>query len=175
MQLKLTMRPVRDEDEPFLRKLRGQIDRERLQLDYFPPEDEELVEKIVTYQYSAHAHDRKNLNWDHKHCIIELESEPVGRFIVTQNSEEIRLADIEVLASHRGMSIGQQVIASTQRESHESRRPIRVHVPKLAAEMGSYYLSIGFRVLEERTHHIFMEWLPPSMQGRTIHFDTGKK
>lgn len=166
----LTMRPVVSEDEPFLRELRAEHDSERLHLQELGPEMEEITKVILSSQFEAHSKHYKDVNWDRKDCLIEVDGEPVGRFIVMQNSEEIRLADIVIAAAHRGKGIGNAVIEGTMGECIQSKRPMRLHVEKFSPAL-QFYQQLGFRLLEDRETHYFMEWTPPNMQGKTMYFD----
>ncbi len=165
----LTMRPTEPEDEPFLRALQEERDVERLFLDALPPEMSEAKKRIVESQYQAREDHYANVNWDQTDCLILVEGERVGRFIVMQNSEEIRLADIVVAKAHRGKGIGLAVIQGIQGECMQSKRPLRLHVERNGPALG-FYQQLGFQLLEERGTHYFMEWRPAGLDGRTLHF-----
>lgn len=171
MNVFLKLRPVGPDDEPFLRELRAQIDAERLGLQYWSPESEQLARQIMAFQFKAHsAHYQKvKSNWDTKDCIIELDGKPVGRFILTQGSKEIYLADIAVDRAHRGKGLGQAVIESTKAECVQSKRVLRLHVDPLNPAL-QFYLALGFRVLEQQATHFLMEWTPPNLAGKTMVF-----
>jgi GNAT superfamily N-acetyltransferase len=165
----LTMRPVVPEDEPFLRALRAEHDSERLHLQDLGPEMETVKKVILASQFEGHAKHFKDANWDRSDCLIEVDGEPVGRFIVMQNGEEIRLADIVVAGEHRGKGIGRAVIEGTQGECIQSKRPLRLHVEKFNPAL-QFYQQMGFRLLEDRETHFFMEWTPPDLLGKTMYF-----
>lgn len=166
----VNLRPVRPEDEPFLRELRAHVDVERLGLRYWSPdaESERLANQIIAFQFKVHAtHYRKVQNArDTKDCIIELNGHPVGRFIVTQNGEAVYLSDIAVHPNFRGQGIGQTVIEATKRECHESKRLLHLHVDKANAAV-QFYANLGFRAIGELPTHYMMEWTPPSLIGKT--------
>ncbi len=170
MNALLKLRPVRPEDEPFLRQLREQVDSERLGLQYWAPEQQEFARQIADMQFRAHsAHYRKvKANWDTKDCIIELDGQPVGRFIVTQGSREIYLADVSVDRAHRGKGLGHAVIDSVKAECVQSKRVLRLHVD-LSNPALKFYASLGFRVIEQTSVNCQMEWVPPSISA-PIHF-----
>jgi len=168
----LKLRPVQPEDEPFLRELRAQIDVERLGLQFWSPEALPLAGKIVDLQFKAHAAYYKHVksNWDTKDCIIEFNGHVVGRFIVTQDSRVVHLADIAVHHAFRGLGVGQAVIESTKAECESSRRPMHLHVDP-ANSVIELYVRMGFRVVEEMPGCSLMEWVPSSLQGKTLYFD----
>ena len=171
----IKLRPVDPDDEPFLRDLRAQIDSERLGLQYWSPEAEQLARTLLALQFKAHnAHYRKvKSNWDTKDCVIELDGQRVGRFIVTQDSKIVHLADIAVHRDHRGKGIGLAVIDSTKAECTQSKRVLRLHVDPMNPAM-QFYLQLGFRVIEQLPTHFLMEWLPPTMQGKKLYFSPRK-
>lgn len=166
----VTLRPVRPEDEPFLRELRARVDVERLGLRYWAPGTEslELANKIVQSQFNAHAaHYRRVKNErDTKDCVIELNGHPVGRFIVSQNEEEVYLADLAVHPNFRGQGIGQAVIEAIKQECESSKRLLHLHVDLMNTAL-QFYAAQGFRVIGELATHYLMEWVPPSLLGRT--------
>lgn len=168
------LRPVRDEDEPFLRVLRAQADAERLGLHYWPPEAEALAQALIGMQFKAHAaHFRKlKANWDTKDCVIELDGQPVGRFVVTQGAEEVRVSDITVAYEYRGRGLGQVVIDSVKAECVQSKRVLRLRVEASNPAL-QFYLALGFRAVEQTPVHFQMEWVPPTLVGRKQYFAPG--
>lgn len=167
----LNLRPVRPEDEPFLRELRAQVDAERLGLQYWSPESLALAQKIVDLQFNAHAahYRRVKSNWDTKDCVIEFNGHTVGRFIVTQDSSVVHLADIAIDHNFRGLGIGQAVIEATKGECDQSKRVMRLHVDVTNTAV-QFYLQQGFTIVETQNNCHTMEWVPPSMQGKTLYF-----
>lgn len=166
----LTLRPMRPDDEPFLRELRAHVDVERLGLRHWQPgpESETLAQQVVDLQFRAHAghYRRVKSARDTKDCIIELNGHPVGRFIVTQDAEEVNLSDIAVHPNFRGQGIGVAVIQSTMNECQGSKRLLHLQVDK-ANSAFQLYLNLGFRVINDRVTHFLMEWVPPSLIGQT--------
>lgn len=175
MNALIKLRPVDPDDEPFLRDLRAQIDSERLGLQFWAPEAEQLAQAIMAMQFKAHnAHYNKvKSNWDTKDCIIELDGQRAGRFIVTQDSNVVHLADIAVHRDHRGKGIGQAVIDATKAECVQSKRALRLHVDPLNPAV-QFYAHLSFRIVEQHPTHFLMEWVPPAMQGKTLYFAPGK-
>ena len=164
----ITVRPVRQDDEPYLRELRAESDSERLLLDYVIVE-EALKKRLLEHQFDARQSYFREADWDKKECLIEMELQPVGSFVVMQDSGEIRLADIVIQKSHRGLGIGFAIIQSIQQESVRSNRPLRLHVEKNNPAL-EWYGNIGFRVLEDQETHFFLEWTSPDQRGKTLYF-----
>lgn len=157
----LKLRPVDPDDEPFLRLLRQQMDTERLGIQYWGPDQQEMAQKILDLQFRAHSMHYKTVKsgWETKDNIIELDGEPAGRFIVAGGKSELRLCDIAVEKRFRGQGLGQAILDMTKNECMQSNRPLRLHVDKLNSAC-QFYLKQGFRVVEDKDTHYFMEWLP---------------
>ena len=168
----IILRPSNPEDEPFFKALLNEYDSERLCLGWMDetPEAEDYKKGILEQNFKARTKDRAEANWDKKNCVIELNGQSVGQVILMQDSEEIRVADLIVSSAQRGMGIGHAVLQSIQAESDGSKRPIRLHVEKMNTAAISFYEHMGFRLLEDRITHYFMEWVPPSMQGTKLYF-----
>jgi GNAT superfamily N-acetyltransferase len=170
----LKLRPVRPEDEPFLRELRAQVDAERLGLRSWGEEDHVLVRTLLDHQFNAHAghHRRAQARRDTQDCIIELGGLAVGRFILAQDGKEVYLADIAVHHDHRGKGLGQAVIEGTKAECEQSKRKLRLHVELLNPAL-QFYGQLGFRIVERNPLFALMEWVPSSLQGKTRLFSPG--
>ena len=171
MNAMLQLRPVDADDEPFLRELRAQVDVERLGLQYWDAESIELARSIVDLQFRAHAAHYKTVknNWDTKDCIILFNGHRAGRFIVTQDGKVVHLADIVVHAAFRGMGVGAAVIEAMKAECEHSKRLLRLRVDPDNSAL-QFYLNLGFRVIEQDPVRYLMEWVPQSLQGKTIYF-----
>ncbi len=169
LNINLSIRPERPEDEPFLRELRADFDTERLLLDHSSLEDEERAH-LLESQFQAREKSLKEANWDKTHCIIEIDEHPIGTFVTMQDSEEIRLADICIDKLHRGMGIGAAIIQCVQGEGQQSKRVVRLHVERDNPAALAFYEKMGFRFLEDRVTHLFLEWTPPELANKTLYF-----
>jgi ribosomal protein S18 acetylase RimI-like enzyme len=172
MNAMLQLRPIDPDDEPFLRELRCQIDVERLGVQYWAPEAAPLAQLIVDLQFKAHAAHYKTVknNWDTKDCIILFNGHRAGRFIVTQDAKVVHLADIAVHMAFRGMGLGQAVIETVKAECEQSKRMLRLRVDPDNSAL-QFYLNLDFRVIEQNPVRFLMEWVPVSLQGKTMYFD----
>ncbi|MGB5156152.1 GNAT family N-acetyltransferase [Desulfobacterium sp. N47] len=134
MNAVLKFRPAIPDDEPFLRELRAHLDAERLFIHYWNTQDEELKRNILDLQYRAHEKHFQHVknNWETKDNVIELDGKPIGRFIVSGDRDEIRLADILIDSNYRCYGIGQAVLDMTKAECMQSKRPLRLHADKFS-------------------------------------------
>lgn len=163
----MNLRPPRAEDEPFLRQLRGQIDSDRLFMNYWQGEDaEEEKKKILNLQFNALGAHQNRLKQiaETKENIIEMDGAPVGRFLVAGGREELRLSEISIVPEWRGKGLGQMVIKSTMEECIRTSRVLRLCVEIQNTTALGLYRSLGFYTIEEHSLHYIMEWNP---QGPT--------
>ncbi len=178
MNAQLKVRPIRDDDEPFLRDLRAAVDVQRLGLAQWRTDEEsrDLAKKIIDLQHAAHgAHFKKVKNkWDTRDCVVEMNDQPVGRFILMQDEETVRLGEIAVHPAFQGQGIGQAVVVSIQRECEQSKRILHLHVEKTNPAI-QFYVSCGFRIIDDLSLHYMMEWVPTSLQNKTLVFSPVQK
>ena len=86
--------------------------------------------------------------------------QPIGRVLLSFCSDEIRLVDIALLPEFRSRGIGAALVGWVQAQARAEGKAVRLHVsPENRAR--SLYERLGFRLVEDRQSHLFMEWLIP--------------
>ena len=167
--VKLTSRPRRDDDLPFIEALHAEFDAERLLLDDADV-DESMKQGLLHIQSKGRDAGHQNAEWDKKECVIEFNGDLVGSMVLYQDTEEIRLADLIISQTHRGLGVGIAMMTSIQQEAAASNRVLRLHVDKTNTDAIRFYEQRGFRLLEDRGRHLFVEWTPPDMTGKRLYF-----
>ena len=89
--------------------------------------------------------------------IILLDGVAAGRLYVDRAPTEVRVVDISILPEHRGQGLGGTILRGLLDEAAAAGKPVRVHVLK-GNPAERLYRSLGFRELEDRGAHLFMEW-----------------
>jgi ribosomal protein S18 acetylase RimI-like enzyme len=92
--------------------------------------------------------------------IILLDGDLVGRLIVVRLEREIRLADISLLARHRGKSIGSRLIRELIDEAACSGKTVTLHVEMYNDKAARLYERLGFEKVADTGARFFMEWKP---------------
>jgi ribosomal protein S18 acetylase RimI-like enzyme len=152
----LELRPVRPEDEPFLTQLFTVTEHERLAQS---GADAATLQAVIRHEQAGQNRHYRLLNEEASHCIILARGNPAGRLVYWENREEIRLAELAVAPAFRGLGIGSAVIDTLKARAMQSRRPLRLHVEKYhLRQPRRFYQRLGFRLLEDRHTHLFMEW-----------------
>jgi GNAT superfamily N-acetyltransferase len=151
----LTLRPTRADDQEFLYRLFYSVHSEKLRLG---PLGEEEKTKLVELMYQGFIRHYSSLAPVSDDRLILLNNESIGRMILLQTREEIRLADLAILPEYRQRGIGSALIGQVQTESMMSKRPVRLQVAQFDRALG-LYRRLGFYKTDVEGPYIHLEWL----------------
>jgi ribosomal protein S18 acetylase RimI-like enzyme len=152
----VSLRPVRPEDQDFLRRVYASTRADELAVTGW---DNATMAAFIAHQFAA-QHDHYMSNYDGaSYDVILVDGEPAGRLYVARWAEEIRVMDIALLPAHRGRKIGGRLLASLLAEAAASNRKVSVHVERDNPAM-TLYRRLGFEPVEERGVYVLMEWSP---------------
>lgn len=155
---RLTLRPLRPEDLPFLEQVYAGTRAEELATTNW---SEEQKVAFVHQQFTAqHAYYQQHYDTT-AFAVIEADGEPVGRLYVDEWEEEIRLVDISLLPMARGRGFGSRLLADLQATARRVGKPLRIHVERFNPALGLYG-RLGFRLREDKGVYLFLEWCPPA-------------
>lgn len=94
---------------------------------------------------------------DAQDSMVTFDDKAIGRMLVVRNEEEFRLVDIVIHTGYQGKGIGSRLIKDFIDEARQTKKPVRLHVEMLnPAKL--LYEKLGFKVIEERGGHYFMEY-----------------
>ncbi len=149
MSVSVSLRPVVEADEPFLRQifLAG-----RPELAALP---ESLIDLQRVAQRSQYDRDFPD-NVDH---ILEAEN-PVGRCWTWRGPAEHRLLDLVVLNAYRGRGIGRSVLAMLADDAARQARPLRLSVWSANQTAIRLYRATGFEQYDEQNGYLLMQLSP---------------
>ena len=119
----LGFRPIRTEDQDFLRRLYASTRQEELAA---VPWSEEEKAAFLQMQFRAQHTYYKQQFPEAQFDIILQDHHPIGRLYVDRRPEEIRLIDIAFLPEYRGQGIGGRRAANTGQDPRgglQSRSP----------------------------------------------------
>lgn len=155
----VTLRPVEDADNAFLRDLYGSTRAD--EIAQVPWSDEE-VSAFLDMQFTAQKTDYAARFPDAEHSIIEVDGQSVGRIWIDRRDAEIRLIDIALLPEARGGGTGTQLLERLQSEAERAAKPLRHSVYKTNLGALRLYERLGFQVVEDFETHVLMEWARPA-------------
>jgi ribosomal protein S18 acetylase RimI-like enzyme len=150
----LTLRPARTEDQEFLYRLFCAVHSEKLQL---VPLSAEEKKRLVELMYQGFTQHYNSLALASDDRLVLLNNESIGRMILLQMREEIRLADLAILPQYRQRGIGSALIGQLQTESMMSKRPVRLQVARFDRAL-RLYQRLGFYKIDAVGPYLHLEW-----------------
>ena len=151
-----SLRPVRAEDEEFLRAVYAGTRAEELAL---VPWDAAQRAAFIRFQFAAQQRFYKSEFPDAEHHVILNNGQPVGRLYVDRRAQEIRILDIALLPAHRGLGIGTPLITALMAEAAGSERALGVYVDR-DSRAQRLFARLGFSAREVNGIQVLMEWRP---------------
>jgi ribosomal protein S18 acetylase RimI-like enzyme len=159
----ITLRPVRDDDEPFLLALYATVRAPELEQVAWTDEQKAV---FVRHQFDAQStHWRENYH-DTSFDVIERAGVPIGRLYVARWRDEIRVVDVALMPEHRGSGVGGALFRSLFEESDRTGRPVTIHV-EIYNPARRLYERLGFVLKEEKGIYLLMERAPSAPQANT--------
>lgn len=134
------LRPQRPDDEAFLRQLYAETRTDLRQL----PLDPAAVTMLIDMQYGAQAAGYRAAYPRARYLVVECDGVPLGRAVIDEDGEALRLVDIALLPQARGAGIGTALIAGWQREAAGSGRKMALSVLHTNARARRLYEALGF-------------------------------
>lgn len=152
----LTLRPISDDDLPFLERLYGSTRADEMAaVDWTDAEKEAFLAMQFRAQHRHYQAYYANADFD----VIELDGEPIGRLYLDRRDDEIRIVDIALLPAYRGRGIGTRYLKQIMAEAAALARPVRIHVEHFNPAM-RLYRRLGFRHVDSNGVYHLMEWQP---------------
>lgn len=150
----ITLRPVRPDDELFLRAAYASTREEELGRTGL---DDAQKEAFLDMQFRAQQQDYRGRFPDAEHSIILHGDERVGRLYVARSDDEVRVLDLTVLPEYRNGGIGTGLVKDLVREASESHRPVRIHLDYGSPSI-RLFERLGFTPVEEQPFTALFEW-----------------
>ncbi|HKX28049.1 MAG TPA: GNAT family N-acetyltransferase [Blastocatellia bacterium] len=149
----ITYHPVDSTDEAFLYRLYASGRTEEMSNWGW---DNSQQEAFLTMQFRA-----QRSQYDQypnvSHRIILANDHPIGRLIVSEVEDELRLVDIMLLAEHRNAGIGTILIRELLDRATSLGKAVRLHVEKTNRAQ-RLYQRLGFVITAEKGSHYLMQW-----------------
>jgi ribosomal protein S18 acetylase RimI-like enzyme len=150
------LRPMREEDMPFLRRVYASTRREELAQTGWNPEQTAV---FLQFQFDAqHDHYTKHYP-DASFDVIEVGGEQAGRLYVSRTAETIRIIDIALLDEFRNRGLGATILQEILRESNCSKVPVSIHVEQ-DNPARRLYERLGFSAIGQTGIYYLMERPP---------------
>jgi len=151
-----TFRPMTPEDEPFVLELYNITLRRQMPLDALGLPPEQLA-AVLEHQYRAMMlHYNNNYPWAEISIVLR-NGIDVGRLIIIEFEDEIRLGDLMILPEHQNNGICTYIMRQHMAKAIETNRKLRLHVEKPNPAVKLYERE-KFVIIEDLASHWLMEY-----------------
>ncbi|MEK6409226.1 MAG: GNAT family N-acetyltransferase [Acidobacteriota bacterium] len=154
MNISITQRPVRPDDEGFLFEVYASTRAEEMSQ---VPWDASQRDSFLKMQFASQQQDYQRRFPDGDHRVILVDEGPIGRLYVARSKHEIRILDIAILPEQRGKGIGTQLITNLLEEAARAQKPLRIYVEQTNPSL-RLFERLGFSRAEDIGSHFLMEW-----------------
>ena len=153
----LKLRPIRADDDPFLRRLYASTRQRELALAPWSAEQEDVfLNQQFQAQHLYYQTQFQRAAFD----VVEFQGTPIGRFYVDRREDEIRVIDIALLPEQRSKGLGGILMQSLLDEAATRGKRVTIHV-ELGNPAIRFYDRLGFAQAGDAGVHKLMEWTPP--------------
>ena len=157
-KLDISVRPISDQDMPFLSQLYRSTREEELKTTGW---NEDQKQSFIEMQFRAqHTHYQKHYP-DALWLMIEHAGKPVGRLYLERWSKEHRIIDIALIPTVRGRGIGGALLLDLHDEAARNGKAVSIHVEKVNPAM-SLYRRLGYQTVEDKGVYDLLIWTPPT-------------
>lgn len=152
--LNLILRPAQDTDHDFLLSLF----KTTLEAAIYAQMTDQLRQQLLETQFTIKEQAYAQMYPHGDNCIVELDHQPVGRFYVNIDSDEIRLVDIIIHPSVRGEGIGSSLLEQLLSNGDSKKIPVRLQVAATNLAAQRLYQRLGFIAGYNDGIHIHCEY-----------------
>ena len=154
----VSFRPVRPEDEAFLRQVYAGTRSDEMAL---VPWSEAQKEAFVDMQFAAQQQHYAAYFPAATHDVILLDDRPIGRLYVERREHEIHIIDIVLLPQDRNAGIGTPIIRDIMAEAARDGKAVRIYVEAFNPSL-RLFARLGFSAIEEVNYRFLLEWHSPA-------------
>ena len=141
----ISLRPVRAEDEYFLRELFAATRAEKLRAAGL---DEEALRQVLLLQFRAQQAQYRSQYPEAERSLVLLDGGPVGYCYVARGDEAIILVDVALDPEHSGKGVGGRLLRRLLDEADAAGRPVLAHVEKTNPAR-RLYARLGFEAFAD--------------------------
>lgn len=153
----ITLREVTDADYDFMRRLYHEVRAEEMKQFPF---GEEQRRTFLDSQFAAQT-DHYRLHYPScEWNILERDGQPVGRLLIDEWRDQIRLVDIALVDSARNSGIGTRLLKDIFKRGRKAQKPVTIHVEAYNPAL-RLYERLGFEQIDTNGIYYLMRWTPP--------------
>ncbi|HEV7743371.1 MAG TPA: GNAT family N-acetyltransferase [Pyrinomonadaceae bacterium] len=152
---KLTLRPVTQDDDPFLLALYASTREAELSQAQWLEGQREV---FVRWQFDLQRREYDARFPDARYQVILIDDEPAGRIWIGADEEQIRLLDIGLLPQFQKRGVGTVLLRALMKEAEGAGKFLRHMVFVLNNDAHRFYERLGFVVIEDLGGYKHMEF-----------------
>ena len=148
------LRPATVDDEPFLEALDADVRQAELGLAGLPPG---ALASLLAMQYKARKFGYAAQFPGAENSIVWVEQERVGRLLVHEDADGLRIVDVALLSRFRGLGIGTRLLQEVYGRAQTKGLPVRLAV-RVDNPAQRLYQRLGFVATGSNGLDLQMEW-----------------
>jgi ribosomal protein S18 acetylase RimI-like enzyme len=152
----VTLRPETDADVPWLLAIYASTRADEMTLVDWADEQKQ---DFLRMQFEAQHRHYLSTCPGASFSLIERRGEPIGRLYLHECDGEVRIVDIALLPVARGQGVGTALLEEVLASADVQGQRVTIHVEH-DNPARRLYERLGFREVESRGFHVFMERLP---------------
>jgi ribosomal protein S18 acetylase RimI-like enzyme len=154
--MRITLRPVRESDDPFLFELyAGTRASEMALVPWTDAQKQAFLQMQFTAQKNSYAKEYPEA----KHAVICREEEPVGRLYLARCPDCFHILDITIAEQCRSKGIGSLVLKGILQEAIQAGKTTTIYVENFNPSM-RLFERMGFRIASVRDFTVLLERRP---------------
>jgi ribosomal protein S18 acetylase RimI-like enzyme len=153
----LAVRPALPQDEIFLYELYSAVRAAEFEL---APINATQKEHLMRMQFRGQMSTYSQLYPNSCYHLVLLDSKPVGRLWVSQETGAFQLVDIALHPNLQSKGIGTALIQRLQQEAARAMLPIHCCVFRFNPGSLRFHRRLGFTIVREDEMQYYMEWRP---------------
>lgn len=154
--MRITLRPVRESDDPLLFEL--YISTRAAEMALVPWTDIQK-QAFLQMQFTAQKNSYAKEYPAAQHAVICRDEEPVGRLYLARCQDCFRILDITVADRWRNKGIGSSVLKEILQEAMQAGKPTTIYVERVNPSM-RLFERLGFCIASVRDFTVLLERRP---------------
>ena len=154
--MRITLRPVRESDDPFLFELyAGTRASEMALVPWTDAQKQAFLQMQFTAQKNSYAKEYPEA----QHAVICRDEEPVGRLYLARCQDCFHILDITIAEQCRSKGIGSLVLKGILQEAIQAGKTTTIYVENFNPSM-RLFERMGFRIASVRDFTVLLERRP---------------